>query len=176
MNDINVLPERIVGYRAYKDGNTLLGLVDVELPKISLQGETLKGAGILGEMETPTMGYTKALTAKLNFRTTTAQMLSLMECVGHSIEFRDAVQKYDPAAGKRTFDKVRIVVIGFPSTAELEKLESNGANASSIELNLIYIKYVINDIVALEIDKVNYKYVVNGNDTLAVVREALGFF
>lgn len=174
MSNVNVMPERIVGYRAYRDGTELLGVVDVELPKISLQGETIKGAGILGEMETPTIGYTKALKTKINFRTTTAQMLSLMECAGHNIEFRHAVQKYDPASGNRSYDKARIVVRGFPSEAELEKLESNGANSSSIELNLIYIKYVLNDTTMLEIDKVNYKYVVNGTDTLSDVRDALG--
>jgi Phage tail tube protein FII len=174
MSDINVLPERIAGYRAYKDGNVLLGVVDVELPKISLQSETIKGAGILGEMETPTIGYTKALKLKINFRTTNLPMLGLLECVGHSLEFRSAVQKYDSAAGSRSYDKVRIVVRGFPSEGELEKLESNGANASSIELNLVYLKYIINDTTALEIDKINYKYVVNANDTLSEVRDALG--
>jgi len=174
MSDINVLPERIVGYRAYQDGGELLGVVDVELPKISLQGETIKGAGILGEMETPTIGYTKGLKLKINFRTTNSPMINLMECVGHNLEFREAVQKYDTSTGRRSYDQIRIVVRGFPSEMELEKLESNGANSSSIELNLVYLKYVFNDTTALEIDKINYKYVVNGNDTLSKVRDILG--
>ena len=174
MSNINVLPERITGYRAYKDGVDLIGVVDVELPKIQLMSDTLKGAGILGEFETPTVGHTKAMKCKINFRTTNLPMISLLECVGHSLEFREAIQKYDTASGKRTWDKNRIVVRGFPSEGELEKLESNGANSSSIELTLVYLKYVINDVTALEIDKINYKYVVNGNDTLAEIRDALG--
>jgi len=174
MPDINVMPERITGYRAYQDGVDLLGVVDVELPKIQLLSETLKGAGILGEIETPTVGQTKPLKVKINFRTTNKPMLKLLECTGHNLEFREAVQKYDLAAGKRSYDKIRVVVNGFPSEGELEKLESNGANSSSIELNCVYLKYVINDETVLEIDKINYKYVVNGNDSLSIVREALG--
>lgn len=173
-SNINAIPERIVGYRAYKSGSELLGVADVELPKVQYITDAIKGAGILGELETPTMGQTKSLKAKINFRTTTLGMLSLLECVGHDIEFRSAVQKYDVSAGSRSLDAARIVIRGFPSQADLEKLESGGANSSSVELECVYFKYVLNDTTVLEIDKLNYKYVVNGNDSLSLVREALG--
>ncbi|MBU2701687.1 P2 family phage contractile tail tube protein [Sporomusaceae bacterium BoRhaA] len=174
MGNVNIMPERITGYRVYKDSVDLLGVVDVELPKIQLISDTIKGAGILGEIETPTVGQTKPMKVKINFRTTNKPMLNLLECVGHNLEFREAVQKYDLAGGGRSYDKNRIIVRGFPSEGELEKLESNGANSSSIELNCIYLKYVINDETVLEIDKINYKYIVNGNDSLSIVRDALG--
>jgi len=174
MGSINAIPERIVGYRVYKSGADLLGVADVELPKIQYITDTLKGAGILGELETPTIGQTKSLKVKINFRTTTTGMISLLDCSGHDLEFRSAVQKYDVSSGERSLDANRIVIRGFPSEGELEKLESGGANSSSVELECVYLKYVINGVTVLEIDKLNYKYVVNGNDSLSLIRSALG--
>jgi P2 family phage contractile tail tube protein len=170
----NIIPERIVGYRAYKNGKDLLGVVDVELPKIQYITDAIKGAGILGELETPTTGQTKALKVKITFRTNDADMIGLLDCAGQDLEFRSAIQKYDAAGGNRTYDPHRVVVRGFPSEGDFGKLESGAAGGSSVELELIYLKYEINGQTMLEIDKLNYKYVVNGTDTLAVVREALG--
>jgi P2 family phage contractile tail tube protein len=174
MTAINTLPERIVGYRAYKNGKDLLGVVDVELPKIQYLTEAIKGAGILGELETPTTGQTKALKVKITFRTNDTDMIGLLDCSGQDLEFRSAIQKYDSSSGSRSFDAHRVVVRGFPSEGELGKLESGAAGGSSVELECVYLKYVMQGVTVLEIDKLNYKYVVNGNDTLSAVREALG--
>lgn len=170
---INTLPERITAYRAYKNGKDLMGVVDVELPKVAYLTETLKGAGILGEMETPSVGQTKPLEVKITFRTPETDMINLMDCVGHDIEFRSAIQKFDAASGSRSFDQDRVIIRGFPSETELPKLESGGGS-SSISLNCVYLKYEKNGVTLLEIDKLNYKFVVNGNDSLATIREALG--
>jgi len=171
---INPIPERIHDYRVYKSGSTFLGTADVELPKVQYNTESVKGAGILGELETPTIGQTKSLKTKINFRTTTSEMISLLDCVGHDLEFRSAIQKYDVSSGKRGIDGHRIVIRGFPTEGELGKLEQNGANNSSIELECVYLKYVINDTTVLEIDKLNYVYKVSGTDLLSDVKTALG--
>lgn len=169
----NTLPERITAYRAYKNGKDLLGVADVELPKVQYITEAIKGAGILGEIETPSVGQTKPLKVKISFRTPEADMINLADCVGHDLEFRSAIQKFDAGNGSRSFDTDRVVVRGFPSEMELPKLESGGG-ASSIELDCVYLKYEKNGTTMLEIDKLNYKFVVNGNDSLATIREALG--
>jgi len=170
---VNVLPERIVDYRVYLSGTTLLGVADVELPKIQFQTEPLKGAGILGELDTPTVGMTKSLKAKINFRTTTAAMVSLLDCVGHDLEFRSVAQKVD-ASGSRSYDSSRIVVRGFTSDGELGKLTQGASGNSTIELECVYLKYVINDSTVLEIDKLNYIFKVSGTDLLSTIKTALG--
>jgi uncharacterized protein len=170
---VNMIPERIVDYRVYKNGSTLLGVADVELPKIQYVTEAIKGAGILGELETPTVGATKSLKAKITFRTTTSDMISLLDCAGHSLEFRSAIQKTD-ADGDRGIDTHRIVIRGFPSEGELGKLEAGASGNSSIELECVYLKYVISDSTVLEIDKLNYVYKVSGTDLLSTIKTALG--
>ncbi|MDT8901834.1 phage major tail tube protein [Anaeroselena agilis] len=171
---VNMIPERIVDYRVYKAGTDLIGTADVELPKVQYITEALKGAGILGEIETPTIGQTKSLRTKINFRTITAGQFSLMDCVGHDMEFRSAVQKYDNSSGARGIDSARYVIRGFPTEGDFGKLEQGGANSNSIELECVYFKVVINDTTVLEIDKLNYVFSVNGTDILADVKTALG--
>lgn len=169
-----IIPERIIDWRAYKGGKDLLGSVDVELPKVQYMAEAIKGAGIAGELETPTTGQVKSLKTKITFRTNDGNMVGLLDCAGHDLEFRAAIQEYDAAGGKREITSHRIVVRGFPTEGDFGKLEKGGAGGSSIELELIYFKYEIAGNTILEIDKLNYKCVINGTDTLSSVREALG--
>lgn len=46
------IPEKLIDFRCYSDGTDLLGMVDVTLPKVDLMSETVKGAGIAGEIDT----------------------------------------------------------------------------------------------------------------------------
>ena len=41
----NVVPEKLINFRAYNDGNDLLGVTDVQLPSLDAMTETVKGAG-----------------------------------------------------------------------------------------------------------------------------------
>jgi len=173
MSSVNSIPERLVDFRVYSNGSTLLGVADVELPKVQFQTAQLKGAGILGELETPTVGMTKSLKTKITFRTTTSAMVSLLDCAGHSLEFRGVVQKCD-ASGNRGYESCRVVVRGFPSEGELGKMDKGASGNSSIELECAYLKYVISDSTVLEIDKLNYIFKVGGTDLLSTIKTALG--
>ena len=46
----NVVPEKLINFRAYNDGNDLLGVTDVQLPSLDAMTETVKGAGIAGRL------------------------------------------------------------------------------------------------------------------------------
>lgn len=53
----NVVPEKLINFRAYNDGNDLLGVTDVQLPSLDAMTETVKGAGIAGEVDSPVLGH-----------------------------------------------------------------------------------------------------------------------
>ena len=54
---VNQVPEKLINFRVYLDGNNLIGVADVELPSIEAMTETVKGAGIAGEIDSPTLGH-----------------------------------------------------------------------------------------------------------------------
>ena len=65
---------------------------------------------------------------------------------------------------------VRVSVRCIPKRTGLGSLEVGSTTDSESEFELTYIKIYVNDIERLEIDKYNFKFVVNGVDYLSSVR------
>lgn len=50
MAGTNNVPERLIAFRVYGEGNDLLGTANVTLPTIEPMTDTVTGAGIAGEI------------------------------------------------------------------------------------------------------------------------------
>ena len=51
-----MIPEKLVEFKVYSDSHDLLGVSDIELPSLDFMSETVKGAGMAGEVDSPTIG------------------------------------------------------------------------------------------------------------------------
>lgn len=173
-NGGNVIPEKLINFRAYNDGNDMLGIVDITLPKINFQTESVKGAGIAGEVDSPTIGQTKPLDVGLNWRTINQNLLELSAPGSHHLDCRGAIQEYDAATGEYKVSKCRLVIMGHSKGLELGKMEPSVNMGSNTTLEVVYLKLIVNDVEFLEIDKYNYIYKVMGTDYMGDVRTALG--
>ena len=61
---MNTIPTKINRYNVYNKGNRLLGVgEEMTLPDFEPSSETVTGAGILGEIDDPTVGYFRASTS-----------------------------------------------------------------------------------------------------------------
>ena len=76
MSDVNKIPEKTIAFNVYRDGTVLMGVATVELPQLQAMTETISGAGIAGEIDSPTLGHFQSMTAKLSFRTKTNKLCS----------------------------------------------------------------------------------------------------
>lgn len=166
--------EKTIAYNVYKQGAELLGVADPELPSIELMTETMSGAGIAGEIETPTLGQTKSLSLKLKFRSKTASYFKLLNPGMHELDLRASIQVQDTAAGTLTSEPERILVRGMNKKAALGKWETGKPQDADVELEVSYLKIVQNGQEVLEVDKLNFIFRVNGTDHLATVRNDLG--
>jgi len=172
---VNTVPERLTAFRAYLDGSTdLKGVADVTLPSFEAMTETVSGAGIAGEYESPTLGHFGSMTVSLTWRTVTRDLLRLLRQRSQRLELRGAYQEYDAAQGQYRIRSVRIVVQGIPKTIELGSLETGANSDGTTELEVLYIKIDVDGQTVTEIDKLNYKCVIDGVDYLSDVRRALG--
>ena len=61
----NQIPERLINFRVYLDGSDLLGVASVELPSLESMSDTVSGAGIAGEVESPILGHFGSMTVTL---------------------------------------------------------------------------------------------------------------
>ncbi|TEB13363.1 phage major tail tube protein [Pelotomaculum propionicicum] len=171
---MNQVPEKLINFRVYEGGADLIGIADVELPSIEALSETVKGAGIAGEVDSPVLGHFGSMSVKINWRTVTKPTVSLAQQKGHSLDLRGAIQVLNAGKGEYKVVPLKVVVRGIPKKTELGKMDVGAKTDSSNELEVVYIKVLLDGKKLLEIDKYNYICVINGEDYLADVRDALG--
>lgn len=170
----NIQNQKMINFRVFDEGNDLLGIADIQLPSMELLSETVKGAGIAGEFDAPTIGHYASMTLGINFRTVCKEQLNLAGKRDRHLDMRGAIQAYDASTGTYKTQKVKVIVRGIAKKVDLGKLVTAATGDSSIELSVAYLKVEIDGKRHIEIDIFNYIAFVNGEDSLAEVREALG--
>ena len=170
----NLVPERTISYRVYNSGSDYLGTSEVELPEIAFMSDTVSGAGIAGEVESPTLGHLESMTLTLTWRVITENAMDLCAPKSHELELRSSQQAYDASAGEYKTVPVRVVVRGTPKTISLGSLTPGEATDTEQEFEITYLKVEINKKQTIEIDKYNYVCKFGDKDYLSGVRADLG--
>lgn len=174
MADNPLTPDKTINYRVYKDGTNLIGIATVDLPDLSYMTDTISGAGIAGEIETPVLGHFQAMSLTLNWRTVNDNAITLLKSEGATLTLRAAQQNLDNAENKLTPVGLKITVKTLPKTSGLGSMEVGATSSTTTELEISYIKIENNDTQILEIDKLNFICKIGDTDTLADVRSQLG--
>lgn len=170
----NPIPEKVVNYNVYDDTDKIVGVAaEVTLPTLENMSETVSGAGILGEYDSPTPGHFSSTTIEIPFRTIIDRSFSLLKNKGRSIVLRAAQQSYDVAQGKISTRGLKITLRGMPKGLELGKLGVGATTESKNTMEVVYIKIEENGKTLLELDKLNFIYIVNGEDVLAEIRSQI---
>ena len=115
----NKVPERLINFRVYNDGNDLLGVATVDLPEIEAMSDTVAGAGIAGEVESPVLGHFGSMTTTFTWRTLEAGAMKLNQQKAHAVEVRGSQQVYDAAKGEYSTMPVRVSMRVVPKTSTL---------------------------------------------------------
>ena len=90
----NQVPEKLINFRVYLDGTGFNRSCRRRLQAWRLWTETVKGAGIAGEVDSPTLGHFGSMTCTLNWRTV-EKPHSALPHKRHIILTRGANQVYD---------------------------------------------------------------------------------
>lgn len=171
---MSVMPEKLINFRVYQDGNDLLGIADVSLPSLEAMSETIKGAGIAGEIDSPTIGHYKSIEVSLTWRSILRDSVELASPDGKHLDLRGSQQMYDPKAGKYKTMPVKCVLQCVPKKMELGKFDPATAVGNTNTFEAYYIKLTVDNKDVLEIDKYNYIAKFGDEDALGSVREDLG--
>lgn len=169
----SVIPEILNHYNVYDDNaNKLIGISgEIELPELEALTDTIEGAGILGEIEDPATGQFSSMKTKIPFAVLYEDLFKLMNTTEPTqLTLRQSMQCMDPKTGATGYYPVKIVLRGKASNTNLGKVVKGKKGEPEIELETFYIKIMINDVTMLELDKLNFKFVLNGTDMLAKIR------
>ncbi len=173
-NGANNVPERLINFRVYNDGNDLLGVATVELPSIEAMTETVSGAGIAGEVDTPVIGHFSSMTTTFSWRTIEKAAMTLNEQKAHAVEVRGSQQIYDASNGTYKTTPVRATMRIVPKSVSLGSFEPGSPTDTEQEFEVYYLKLYVGGEEVVEIDKFNYIANFGGNDQLKSVRQDLG--
>lgn len=170
---MNAIPEIINNYNVYKDGTKLIGIsAEVTIPDFEAVTETISGAGILGEYDAVNAGQFSAQEIEIPFRVLYGDIFELFGGQTANITLRCAEQISD-GSGQKTPVGVRIILQGAPKKLTGGTLTAGKPTNSAVTLALTYIKIEVDGSTAVELDKLNGIYVVNGVDMLSAINSLI---
>lgn len=171
---VNTISEKLTAFRVYSDSNDYLGIATVDLPEITAMSDTVSGAGIAGEVETPVIGHYQSMTVTLHWRVIEGDISGLSSPKSHNLEIRGSQQRYDASTGTYSTQPVKMVIRGTPKSISLGSFEPGSSTDTTTELEITYLKITVGGEDFCEIDKYNYIASFGGSDTLDSVRNDLG--
>nr|DAO45643.1 MAG TPA: tail tube protein [Caudoviricetes sp.] len=159
-------------YNCYQDGRKMVGLTDeVTLPDFDALTETLSGAGILGEIDEPTLGHFGASEIEIPFLMVDNQMFGMMDMSNSiNLTLRISNQAIEQANFKTDFMPSRIVIKGKKKGFTMGSAKQGSAMKPSVKVEILYILIEVNGKKKFELDKLNVVYKVNDKDLLQKAR------
>lgn len=169
---MNTIPTKINKYNVYNAGDRLLGMGDeMTLPDFEASSETVTGAGILGEIDDPTVGYFTNQEMEIPFRVLDGEAVDMLDMTkAVQLEIRGAQQTTN-SEGDIEFRPMRVVVRGRSSKLSTGKVKAGNPMDTSVTLTMLYILIELDGKPVLELDKLNEVFKINGVDVLAKVKE-----
>ena len=165
------IPEIINDFNVYKSGSKLIGVSDeVTLPDFEAMTETISGAGIAGEYETNNPGHFSSIEMEVPFRVLYGDIFQMLDTTKIiDLTMRGSVQVTD-GTGTKSHVGMRVAVRGSTKKISGGSLKAGSPMSSSVTLEVTYIKIENNGKTALELDKLNGVFVVNGKDIMSAIR------
>lgn len=166
--------EVISNFAVYEDAVEFLGMSEATLPEVENVAEEMSGSGIGGKLESIVLGHVEAMTLTLNFRTVTAAAIKLAEPRIHRIDLRAAQQEQNTRTGIIEARSVKHILRVKPKKFSPGKLAAASAADASGEYAVYYYAIHIDGVKKIEIDPLNFIYIINGIDYMKDIRKALG--
>ena len=166
--------EVISNFAVYEDAVEFLGMSEATLPEVENVAEEMSGSGIGGKLESIVLGHVEAMTLTLNFRTVTAAAIKLAEPRLHRLDLRAAQQEQNTRTGIIETRSVKHIFRVKQKKFSPGKLAAASAADASGEYAVYYYAINIDGVKKIEIDPLNFIYIINGIDYMKDIRKALG--
>lgn len=175
----NMIPELINSYQVFDDTvktHRLLGVSgEIELPSFESITDTIDVAGGLGEFEAPATGQYAGNKIKIPFAILHDDIFQLADTTKPvAFTLRGSEQFNNPKTYNTDYYPVKIVIRGKTTTLNLGKLIKGKKGDPEVETEIYYIKVVMDGVTELELDKLNFKFILHGKDMLEKIRDQVG--
>lgn len=168
---------KTIQYSVYnKDNNKTKYIGDTssyKRPDIESLTDTIKGAGLMGEIDLPAIGQLGSMEAELTFNKTNTEYVELAAPTAHKIEVRWVTDVLDSSNASIGVEANKEIMTVIPKTMGLGDIESNETNEATITMEVLSYEYIIAGKSVIKIDKLNNVFSINGKDYYANIKKAL---
>lgn len=168
------IPSVLNTYNVYDDaGDKLVGVAnELELPELVQMSDDMDAAAVLGVIDDPATGQFESMEATIKWKWMDRRFFKMLRTAKFSqFTIRGSQQVTDSKTGNTTYKGIKIVVRGKIKSMNLGTLAKAKNINPETKLELTYINIKIDKEPRLLIDKLNFKYEVNGVDQLAKIRK-----
>ncbi len=162
------ISNKVIDYSVYvrNDGKaTKIGdTTSITFPSVEMLTDSIKGSGIVGEIDVPTFGQIGSMETEISIRVTNDKYGILISA--YELEYRWVTDVINPANGKVTTIAHKAFLKVIPKKFDEGKLEPGSAQDGSVSWEVIAYKRIVNGSEILNIDKLNGIYAINGVNKL----------
>lgn len=162
------LYDRTEGGRKFVQDTT-----DVTRPDLEFATDTLKGAGILGEIELAALAQLKSMSHVITLNRSNPRSVALLEPKTHELELCWVTDVLDSTRGKLRASQNKEIFKAIPKKMSGGKVENGSNEGVTLELEDIYYKFIQDGESICEIDKLNNVCIINGVDYAKEIRQGL---
>ena len=145
---------------------------DVQLPSIEKLTDTLKGAGILGEVDLPTFGQLASMVLTINHRADNGQFAKLSRPGQIDFMIVWVNDVFDSGGGKIRTQANKAFLSGENKKFDSGKIDVGAGADGTSEFEIYNFTKIVDGKTVLKIEKFNYVYEVNGVDYGKVIKAA----
>lgn len=168
------LRDKLITFTVYANGSEEFGSAEVSLPDLEFITSTIKGGGLAGELEVPTLGQLKSMKATITWQIVEKSLSKFARQRYHQVEFRGAQQTENTETGDLQVSAVSVQVGGWVTKTSMGKLANTETTGSTTDISINAIKAVVDGEELYNIDIMNGVCVIDGVDYWADIRKALG--
>lgn len=167
-------PSVVKNFSVYGPVAKLVGAADITLPKITFEKDTVKGAGIGGQLNLPVPGNVSPMECVINFHTPTQQSLQLFIGNAQQIRCLSSIESVDTSTGEFDEDPEEIIMTVFCSEYDSNKREPSTKGVVAVRFDVTYLALYFAGGLYYQVDPFGNACVLNGNDVNAKTRANIG--
>ncbi len=160
---------KVVGGTLEELGDT----TDLELPEIEYKTDTVKGAGIIGEIDWPSYLNISAMSFKAKLRTDNAACSKYFTPGRKWFEVRWITDVFETPNANIGTASHKASMLCLPKKYSPGKIETGSSSDTELDYEVVYYKKEVDGEIVIEIDKLNYVYRINGIDYAESIRNSL---
>lgn len=169
----NRRPGKVTRYDVYVDGGTdMLGLAETTLPSFEALSDTLKGAGLPGEIDLPSAGRFGAMVLGMAFQMLYGDTLDLAVGETHRFDLRAQIEYVDKKTLEIRTTPERWQVVGPIKKIDPGKRVAGGFADATMDVSVFSVKHYLDGEEKLEYNAFDPDgYTVNGKKIISSMED-----